>query len=326
MPDIQFECPHCQHVLVVDDQAAGLSLPCPRCAASVAVPDIPVGRLPPVAAPEGISPGIAAGVTALRSELRTLQDLVNLTAERIDALGQWSARQGRELDHVGQQSHQLEAKAQAILQRVTQTRGSHAAPLIDPVGQATDLSSPGALGRRLGFWKGMTLFWTVAALASAAVLSWLWGLAMERDGEDLSLVNTVSPHILRPPELTKNDRIHVAWESAALPRREGERAVLRAVLRNPSITRDLWLSGLADDVRILGREGRLLSHRASTNPPEQKRLAPGGEMDVFFWLPEAEANEAVSLMWYPGVWVEEGGEKVPAFAGAVDVRLDPPAR
>ncbi len=322
MPDIQFECPHCQHILIVDDQAAGLSLPCPRCEATVRVPEIPVGRLPkPPADPIAAMPGLTENVLALRNELQALQGLVDDTATRFDALGQWSARQGREMDHLGQASRHVDAKVQEILKHVSRVQTSSG--LVVPADGEGTVSAGGAstTAQATVFWRGMTVFWSVLAVLAMLLLLWIWTLAKEKEGERVSLAVSPIPRILRPPELTKNERVHVAWELAALPRRDGESAVLRAVLRNPSITRELWLKDLVADARIFGRERRVYSHRASLNPAGLDRLSPGGEVDVLFWLPEADAANVVSLLWYPGVWVEDGGEKIQAFAGPLDISL-----
>ena len=57
MSDIQFTCPRCGHNLIVDAAGAGLSVPCPDCRESIA---IPVNVEQPVDQMADISPGVDA--------------------------------------------------------------------------------------------------------------------------------------------------------------------------------------------------------------------------------------------------------------------------
>lgn len=38
MSDIRFDCPHCQHHLIVDEQGAGRQVPCPSCGTAITIP------------------------------------------------------------------------------------------------------------------------------------------------------------------------------------------------------------------------------------------------------------------------------------------------
>jgi len=89
--DILFECPSCGKSLVVEDRAAGMVVPCPRCNAHVIVPPAkPAGKPAPAPAPAPPAGSAAPGplpdrLAALLHQLKEMQAQRTEISNRVTA-------------------------------------------------------------------------------------------------------------------------------------------------------------------------------------------------------------------------------------------------
>ena len=63
MPDIEFNCPHCQQSLAVEETGAGMAVQCPGCGKDITVPKLPQPATPPKLTLKQPEPPVLSGQT-----------------------------------------------------------------------------------------------------------------------------------------------------------------------------------------------------------------------------------------------------------------------